>query len=149
VVLGLLVAGCSDGEPEERAKPERSTGEEIAASIGCAEVEVTGPHSGFQESFICKDEDRPDTTVDIFDPRNRGSVERRFSTTTLASTRPPTRGTCPDGTPELRQWFVLGDGWLAVTGDDGVKDDLVDDHDGQVLSSMAPPVTNSMDPCNQ
>jgi hypothetical protein len=75
-------------------------------------------------------------------------VERRFSSTTGPFTSLG-RPTCPDGTPEPRQWFVLGDGWLAVTGDDGVKDDLVDDHDGQVLSSVAPPVTNSMDPCDQ
>lgn len=148
MVLALLFGGCSDREPEE-AKPDRSTGQEIAASIGCTEVEAIGPRSGFQESFICKDDDRPDTTLDIFDPRNRGSVQRRFSTTTWASTTPPTRGTCPDGTPEPRQWFVLGDDWLAVTGDDEVKDDLVEDHDGQLLQSVAPPVTNSMDPCNQ
>lgn len=146
--VALLLLGCSGGDPEE-AKPDRTGGEELAASIGCTEIAVEESRSGFQESFTCTNDDRPNTTVDTFDPRNRGSVERRFSTTTLASTTPPERGTCPDGSPEPRRWFVLGDGWLAVTGDDDVKDDLVERHDGKVLQSMSPPVTNTMDPCGR
>jgi hypothetical protein len=157
VLLVLLVAGCSDSDPEkqagsdrkEEAKPELSTGEEVAASLGCTEVDVNDPVSGFQTSFICRDGGGMHTEVHTFDGRNRGSVERRFSTTIEPGQEPPERRICPDGSPEPRWWYVVGDGWLAITRTDDMKDELVERHDGEILKSHTSPVTSGMDPCDQ
>jgi hypothetical protein len=148
LVLALLVGGCSDSEPEKEVKPERSTGEEVAASIGCTEDRWDEPMSGFPESFTCRDDDHHSTQIHTFDRRNRGSVERRFTTTTVQGQVLPERGICPDGSPERRRWYVLGDDWLVITDTDDAKDDLVEHHDGEVLQSYAPPVTTGITSCD-
>jgi hypothetical protein len=159
LVLALLVAGCSDSDPEKEAKPERSTGEEakperstaeeVAASIGCEEVDVDDPVSGFQTSYVCRNGGGMHTQFHTFDARNRGSVERRYTTTIEGQELLPERRICPDGSPEPHWWYVVGDGWLAITGRDHVMDELVERYDGEILKSHSTPVTSGVDPCDK
>jgi hypothetical protein len=151
LVLSLVLGACSDGDPDE-AKPERpTTAEGIASSLGCTATEESPPVSGFDEALECRMGDRADNLLLLFDEKHRERVERQFETGPVNSGGvPPERGVCPDGTPVPYIWMVLGPDWVMRTVHDEVKDDLVDDFDGEVMRQEPwSPTTNGMNPCDQ
>jgi hypothetical protein len=156
LVLVLLVAGCSDSDPEEagsdrkeEAKPA-SHGEKVAAYLGCTTTEKHEPYSGYQETFECRLAGHGGNLLLTFDVRNRGSVERTFTTDPGNSGAPPSRGVCPDGKPVPYWWFLLGTEWVVRTNHEEVRDELIERFDAVVVEEgPVPPVTSTMDPCDR
>jgi hypothetical protein len=150
LVLAALLGGCSDGEPDEAAPKPSTPGEEVARSLGCTATEQLKRIGGFDERLTCHMGDRGDNLLLVFDEKHRERVERQYTAGPMTSGQPAERGVCPDGTPVPYQWSVLGPDWLMHTAHDAVKDDLVENFDGEVVrGSPWPPATDGLSTCDQ
>lgn len=142
LVAGLLaVAACSSDEASP-AKPrtleERARG--LASDLDCEDPRDTHHAGGDSHSVDCSVEGRETTRIIVFETHERPRMERTYA----EASRFGAPGTCPDGGPHDRQWFLIGPDWLVLTAEEPIADRLRDRSGTEVLAEgrdLASPVS--------
>jgi hypothetical protein len=137
VAFAMALAACSSHDTQRAADPATTTTSttsttvrpeppsdprlrEIAERVGCSATAPVDRRDGFTGAVLCEVDGLTGTRIQIFQPADRASVERRFA---------GSLGDGPDGAVECDgetyEFVVLGDDWLVATDDPTVAGGLV------------------------